>query len=245
MSSFVVYPAIDLSKGRVVRLRQGKADQETVYCEQPLEYGMRWAAAGAKWLHVVNLDGAFGKVSPQNRAVLREILQFTTMKNISVQFGGGLRSLADVDEVIKMGVQRVMLSTLAIAQPQELKKALEKYSAQRIVVALDCKDGLVYSHGWLKESQYHVMDLAGQLEKAGIQSILLTDIARDGMQTGANIPLLRKIKEAFDLDVILAGGVSSLEDVINAKANNAAGVVIGKALYEGTIPIEQALQLEE
>ncbi len=245
MSSFVVYPAIDLSNGRVVRLRQGKADQETVYGEQPLEYGKRWAEAGANWLHIVNLDGAFGKVSRQNWAILREILHFTSMKNLSVQFGGGIRSLADVDKVMKMGVQRVMLSTLAIAQPQELEKALEKYSAQRIVVALDCKDEWVYSHGWRKESQYRVLDLARQLEKAGVRLILLTDIDRDGTQTGINISLLRKIKDAFDLDVILAGGVSSLEDIIKAKSNKAAGVVIGKALYEGSIPIEQALQLEE
>ena len=245
MSKFTVYPAVDLSHGKVVRLRQGKADQETIYDNQPLNTVASWIAAGVKWLHIVNLDGAFGKVDSQNRTALREILQFTSMKNVSVQFGGGLRTIADVNDAINMGIQRVMLSTLAITQPQELEKALAKFSPQRIIVALDCKEDMVYSHGWQQESPYQVIEFAKQLEKVGVQTLLLTDITRDGMQTGVNIALLRKIKDHLNLDVILAGGVSHLEDVIKAKENGAAGVVIGKALYEGNISIEQALLLEE
>ncbi|MGB9639667.1 MAG: 1-(5-phosphoribosyl)-5-[(5-phosphoribosylamino)methylideneamino]imidazole-4-carboxamide isomerase [Anaerolineales bacterium] len=245
MSKFIIYPAVDLSHGKVVRLRQGKSDQETIYGEQPLETVAHWITAGVKWLHIVNLDGAFGKVDSQNRTALREILQFTAIKDISVQFGGGLRTLANVNEVIQMGVQRVMLSTLVIEQPLELEKMLELYSAQRIVVAVDCKEEKVYSHGWQHQSSYEITNFLKQLEKVGVHTLLITDINRDGMQTGVNIALLRKIKEQFDMDVILAGGVARLEDVIHAKVNGAAGVVIGKALYEGNISIEQALFLEE
>lgn len=245
MSSFTIYPALDLSHGKVVRLRQGKADQETIYSEQPMSVVARWIAAGVKWLHIVNLDGAFGKVDSQNRIALREILQFTSIKNISVQFGGGLRTLADVNNVINMGVQRVILSTLAIEQPQELEKVLESFSAQRIVVAVDCKADMVYSHGWQQESPYQVSELTKQITKAGVRTLLLTDITRDGMQRGINTTLLHKIKDNFDVEVILAGGVAGIEDVIKAKQNGASGVVIGKALYEGKLTIEQALSQEE
>lgn len=238
--SFTVYPAIDLRGGRVVRLKEGDPARLTAYSDDPAETARRWLQAGAGWLHVVNLDGAFGENDRANRLALEAILE----SGAQIQLGGGLRSLDAVARAFELGVSRVVLGTVAVEQPDVVEQALQKFGTDRIAVGIDARDGLVCARGWRKGSKVSAGDLALQMQTVGVQTVIFTDVSRDGLGGGLNIPSTRELAERSGLDVIASGGVRNLEDVVAACAAGLAGVIIGRALYEGTIDIREALQAQ-
>jgi phosphoribosylformimino-5-aminoimidazole carboxamide ribotide isomerase len=239
--SFTIYPAIDLRGGKVVRLKQGDPARMTAYSDDPAETARRWLDAGAKWLHVVNLDGAFGENDAANRSALEAILVAAKSFGAQVQFGGGMRSLDAVGQVLDLGVGRVVLGTIAIEQPEIVANALTRFGAERIAVGIDAREELVCVHGWKNESGKTAKELALQMRSLGLHTVIFTDIARDGLGNGLNISATRELAEASKLNVIASGGVHTLEDVQAARDAKLAGVVIGRALYEGTINLSEAL----
>ena len=237
--SFTVYPAIDLRGGKVVRLKEGDPARMTSYSDDPAETARRWLDAGTTWLHVVNLDGAFGESDNSNRAALESILKL----GAHVQFGGGMRSLIAIEAALSLGVSRVVLGTIAIEQPDVVAEALKRFSSERIAIGIDARDGFVHTRGWKDDSGVKATDLALQMRIFGLATVIFTDIRRDGLGSGLNIPSTRELAEASGLDVIASGGVHTIEDVAAAKAANIAGVIIGRALYDGTVQLERALQV--
>lgn len=238
MSDFTIYPAIDLRQGRVVRLQQGRADAETTYAEDATEVARDFAAQGARWLHVVNLDGAFGEAG-ENLAVLRAICNSV---EIPVEFGGGLRSRADVEQALKRGVKRVILGTVALRQP-ELVRELATEFGDRVAVGIDARDGMVAVEGWVKTSEVSAEELARRMVQAGVSRFIYTDIARDGMLIGPDLQGACKLAQT-GAAVIASGGVGSLAHVTAAATTGGGvdGLIIGKALYEGRFTVRQALQ---
>ena len=238
--SFTIYPAIDLRGGKVVRLKEGDPEWLTEYSDNAAETASRWLKAGAKWLHVVNLDGAFGERDEANRLALKSILDF----GVQVQFGGGIRSIDAIKHALKLGASRVILGTVAVEQPDIIVDALEKFGAEKIAIGIDARDGLVRTRGWKDNSKISATDLALQMQRFGLRTIIFTDISRDGLGSGLNILSTRELAEMSGLDVIASGGVHTLDDVIAARDANLAGVIIGRALYEGTINLEDALEIQ-
>lgn len=236
---FTIYPAIDLRGGKVVRLKEGDPVRMTSYSDNPAETAQRWLDAGASWLHVVNLDGAFGESGDVNRNALTEILKL----GARVQFGGGMRSLDAIADALQLGVSRVILGTIAIEQPEIVKDALKLFGAEKIAVGIDARDGLVRTRGWKDDSGIKATDLALQMRTLGLRTVIFTDIRRDGLGSGLNIPSTRELAEVSGLDVIASGGVHTLDDVKAAKDAGLAGCIIGRALYDGTVDLKEALQV--
>jgi phosphoribosylformimino-5-aminoimidazole carboxamide ribotide isomerase len=239
--SFTIYPAIDLRGGKVVRLKEGDPARMTAYSDDPVETAQRWSSAGASWLHVVNLDGAFGERDDLNRSALEAILKLGTQ----VQFGGGLRSLEAIETALTLGASRVVLGTIAIENQAVVVEALERFGADRIAVGIDTRDGLVRVHGWKNDSGVSAIDLALQMKMLGLLTIIFTDVSRDGLGSGLNIPATREVAERTGLDVIASGGVYTIEDVITAKDARLAGCIVGRALYEGTVDLKEAISVVE
>ena len=237
MPPFTVYPAIDLRGGRVVRLQQGDPDRQTVYHDQPARVAARWLEAGAAWLHVVNLDGAFATPDAANRRSLERILALGG----AVQFGGGVRSLAAIEDLLALGVRRVVLGTVAVENPDLVAEALARFGAEAIAVGIDARDGRVRTRGWTQDTSLTAVALAQQLAQFGLRTVIHTDIARDGVGAGVNVAASRALASATGLDVIASGGVASLEDICRARRAGLAGVVVGRALYEGQIDLQEAL----
>jgi len=237
--SFTVYPAIDLRGGKVVRLKEGDPARMTSYSDDPAEAARRWLDAGATWLHVVNLDGAFGESDNANRAALESILKL----GARVQFGGGMRSLTAIGAALSLGISRVVLGTIAIEQPVVVADALTRFGAERIAVGIDARDGLVRTRGWKDDSGVKATDLALQMRTLGLATVIFTDVSRDGLGSGLNIPSTRELAEVSGLDVIASGGVHTIKDVKAAKDASLAGCIIGRALYDGTVELERALQV--
>ncbi len=235
----IIYPAIDLRGGKVVRLKEGDPARMTAYSDDPAEMARKWLDFGAAWLHVVNLDGAFGESDDANRSALEAILKL----GAQVQFGGGMRSLDAIEDAIALGVSRVVLGTIAIEQPKVVIAALKKFGPEKIAVGIDARDGLVAVRGWKSDSGILAKDLALQMRTVGLRTVIFTDIRRDGLGSGLNIPSTRELADVSGLDVIASGGVHSLDDVIAVREANLSGVIIGRALYEGTIDLEKALQV--
>lgn len=234
---FTIYPAIDLRGGKVVRLKEGDPARMTSYSADPAEAAQRWLDAGASWLHVVNLDGAFGENDTANRNALTEILKLRAR----VQFGGGMRSLDAIAAALHLGVSRVILGTIAIEQPEIVKDALKLFGAGQIAVGIDARDGLVRTRGWKDDSGVKATDLALHMQTLGLATVIFTDIRRDGLGSGLNIQSTRKLAEVSGLDVIASGGVHTLEDVMAAKDAGLAGCIIGRSLYDGTVELEEAI----
>ena len=241
--SFTVYPALDLRAGKVVRLKEGDPERMTAYSDDPEQTARRWLEAGASWLHVVNLDGAFGENESRNRAVLRTILKAAAEFSAYVQFGGGIRSLEAMEEALDLGVQRVILGTIAAEQPEIVGEAIQIFGSKQIAAGLDARDGLIHVRGWKEDSGLPAVDLALQLKKAGLRTVIFTDIRRDGLGSGLNIDATRALTEATGLEVIASGGVLTIEDVIAAREAGLAGTIIGRALYEGSIDLGKALKV--
>ncbi len=236
---FTIYPAIDLRGGKVVRLKEGNPARLTAYSDDPAETARRWLDAGTRWLHVVNLDGAFGESDDVNRSALESILR----TGAQIQFGGGIRSLAAIERALDLGVSRVILGTIAVEQPGVVADALKKFGAEKVAVGIDARDGLVRVRGWKEGSGITANDLALQMQRLGIRTVIFTDVSRDGLGSGLNIPSTRALAEASGLDVIASGGVHTMEDVIAAREANLAGAIIGRALYEGPIDLKEALKI--
>ncbi len=238
----VIFPAIDLRNGRVVRLRQGRADAVTVYGADPAEIAARWQREGAEWLHVVNLDGAFGENTLANSNALETILQTVS---IPVQFGGGLRDQASIDAAFARGIARIVIGTAALQNPSVVSQAMERWGAERVAVGIDARGGIVATHGWQTQSTVPAQELARQMRARGIQRVIYTDIARDGMLGGVDAVAMAELAKAAEIAVIASGGVASLDDVraLAARAmDGIEGVIIGQALYTGEVNLQQAIQ---
>ncbi|MFZ5911671.1 MAG: 1-(5-phosphoribosyl)-5-[(5-phosphoribosylamino)methylideneamino]imidazole-4-carboxamide isomerase [Chloroflexota bacterium] len=235
----IVYPAIDLRGGKVVRLKQGDPARLTAYSDDPAQTAQRWLEAGARWLHVVNLDGAFGEREDVNLAALETILRL----GARVQFGGGMRSLDAVARALDLGVSRAILGTVAVENPDVVAQALARFGAEKIAVGIDARDGLARTRGWQAEGGVPALDLALHMRTLGLRTVIFTDIRRDGLGGGLNLAATRELADASGLDVIASGGVHSVEDVRAVKEAGLAGVIIGRALYEETIDLKAALDL--
>jgi phosphoribosylformimino-5-aminoimidazole carboxamide ribotide isomerase len=235
MSDFTIYPAIDLRHGKVVRLQQGRADAQTTYDSDPTAVAREFAALGAQWLHVVNLDGAFGEAT-ENLAVLRAICNSV---EIPVQFGGGLRSAGDVEQALGRGAARVILGTVSLRDP-ELVKALAAAYGDKVVVGIDAREGKVAVEGWVETSDVSATELCTRMLEIGVSRFIYTDIARDGMFTGPDLEGAQELAQT-GASVIASGGVGNLEHVAAAAISGAEGLIIGKALYEERFTLDMAL----
>lgn len=238
-----IFPAIDLKEGKAVRLLQGRMENATVYGENPVEVALRFAEDGAEYLHIVDLDGAFaGK--PVNDQVIQAIVGAVSMK---VQTGGGIRTLERVEELLNFGVERVILGTIAVKNPELVKEAVRRFG-EHIVVGIDAKDGRVAVQGWAQETELSAEALGRAMREIGVKHVVYTDIARDGMLQGVNVKSTVQLAQATGLQVIASGGVASLEDIRDLAEEAARGVpiegaIIGKALYTGAISLKEALSL--
>jgi phosphoribosylformimino-5-aminoimidazole carboxamide ribotide isomerase len=233
----IVFPAIDIRDGKCVRLIQGRIDQQTIYFQDPVEVAKLWQSQGATYLHVIDLDGAFGQ-SKKNRKVIADIVRQCT---IPIQVGGGVRSLEDAKELLDVGVKRVIVGTVAIKHPKLLNDLLLLYK-ERVVVSLDCLDGFVQVEGWTDGSSIDAFAFAQTLKKQGINTIVYTDISKDGMLQGPNFEQLSRIQMS-GLNVIASGGISSLDDVVKVKDMGIYGVIVGKALYENRINLKELMEV--
>lgn len=232
-----IYPAIDIRKGRAVRLIQGKAEQSTDYGD-PVEAARRWAEDGAQALHMVDLDGAFDGVG-LNLAVVSRVVQAV---KVPVQLGGGIRTLDDIRERLELvGVARVILGTAATVDPKMVEEACRRYPG-RIVLGLDVRDGRVAVRGWAQESELTPAQVLPRMRDAGIDTVIFTDISRDGMLSGPNVELTAQVVEQSGMRVIGSGGVGSLSDIAALRAAGCAGVILGKSLYSGAISLGDALR---
>jgi len=235
----IIIPAIDLKGGRCVRLQQGRADAETVYAEDPVAMARQWEAAGATYLHLVDLDGAF-EGRPMHADVVAAIAQALA---IPVELGGGLRSDADVRCMLAAGVDRVILGTRALAEPEALQALVNEFG-RRIVVGIDAREGFVQVKGWVETSSVRAAELAQRVDAMGVDTIIYTDTATDGMMGGHNVAATRAMLDAVTCDVVASGGISAVSDVEALRALNhprLSGAIVGKALYDGAVTMEQLL----
>jgi phosphoribosylformimino-5-aminoimidazole carboxamide ribotide isomerase len=245
MSQFTLYPAIDLRKGRVVRLRTGDPAQQIVYSMEPAHMAQKWIAAGAAWLHVVNLDAALGEDDSANQAALEDILKETAPAGVKVQLGGGLRSLEAIQAILDRGVERAILGTAAALQPELVYQALKQFGPERIAAGLDARSGLISVRGWAKDTPLKAVDLAAGLAKVGMRTLIFTDIARDGAGQGGNLEATRDLALASGLEVIASGGFTRLDELLAARQAGLAGMILGKALYEGQLDLQDCLKAVE
>lgn len=242
---FTVYPSIDLRGGQVVRLRQGDPDQQTTYSDNPSSIAKKWAGEGAAWLHMVNLDGAFGDAAgaKANRRVLNDICCSVKMK---IQFGGGLRNMDDVKAAFDSGADRVVLGTAAAENPALVADVLALYGAERLVVGLDSRDGMIVTRGWKHDSHMPASELGILMHEMGVVHALYTEVARDGMMTGTAAEMTAALAQLTGLKVIASGGVRNIDDVkelLLYAPRGIAGVIVGRSLYEGTLNLREAIEL--
>lgn len=241
---FTIYPAIDLRNGRVVRLQYGDPDKETVFGNDPAAMGRRWIEAGATWLHVVNLDGAFDEAGAANWAALPTL----TKLGAKVQFGGGVRALADVARALDAGAARVILGTAAIENPELVAQAIAQFGADRIAIGIDARDGWVKTRGWVRETAVTPSQLGQQMKSLGVTTAIYTDISRDGVLTGVNAEATGQLAQATGLNVIASGGVAALTDIARCHAlaaQGVVGVITGRAIYDGRLHLPDAFTLLE
>jgi phosphoribosylformimino-5-aminoimidazole carboxamide ribotide isomerase len=237
----LIIPAIDLRHGRCVRLTQGRKEDVKIYERDPVEVARSYVDDGARMLHVVDLDSAFGEDRSVNRRVVRRLIESL---NIPVQFGGGLRSVADVAELISIGASRVVIGTLAAESHEELKRLVERFGS-RICVGIDAQDGQVMTRGWEQPGRISAVELARRVADSGVERIVYTDVARDGTLGGVNIEQTCAIALESGLKVTASGGVSTLEDIQRLDSMRECGidsVIVGKALYEGRFTLREALR---
>jgi phosphoribosylformimino-5-aminoimidazole carboxamide ribotide isomerase len=240
----IIFPAIDLRQGRVVRLRQGDPDAETRYSDDPAAMARHWASLGAEWLHVVNLDGA---LQAGDRSInLQRLIEIRQAVALPIQFGGGLRTLDDMDLALQAGATRVVLGTAAVRQPELVTQAIARCGQERIVVGIDAREGQVAIHGWQDTSDVRAVDLARRMAEAGVARIVYTDISRDGMLSGVNAAATAELAELAGIKVIASGGVRDLDDVralLALEAKGIEGVITGQAIYSGALDLAAAIAL--
>ncbi|MFZ5989872.1 MAG: 1-(5-phosphoribosyl)-5-[(5-phosphoribosylamino)methylideneamino]imidazole-4-carboxamide isomerase [Bacillota bacterium] len=234
----IIYPAVDVKDGRCVRLAQGEFNKVTVYSDSPVEMALKWEELGAEYLHVVDLDGARTGVA-QNISVISEM---AVKLGIPVQLGGGIRTIEMIETVLCKGIQRVILGTSAVNDPNLVKKAVKTFEGN-VVIGIDAKDGMVAIEGWAKTSEFTAVGFAKKMEELGTKTIIYTDISRDGMLLGPNLKAMEEMVKAVDIEVIASGGVSNLDDIKNLKEVGVAGVIVGKALYTGDLDLKKAIEI--
>jgi phosphoribosylformimino-5-aminoimidazole carboxamide ribotide isomerase len=244
MAEFHLYPAIDIQKGQVVRLERGDPARATIFGDDPLDVARRWAADGAQWLHVVNLDGAFGAAGGAVWALLPELAAL----GVRVQLGGGLRSLKDVALALGRGAARVVLGTVAVEEPDVVEEAVRRFGPERVAVGIDARDGRVRTRGWQADTAVSPTDLGLEMMALGVRTVIYTDISRDGVLTGVNAAACADLARETGLFVIASGGVATLDDVRAAGKladQGVSGLIIGRALYAGNFSLPEALAVCE
>lgn len=233
----IIYPAIDLRGGRVVRLKEGDPNQQKVFSDDPVSMAQRWIDEGAAWIHMVNLDGSFADANDNER-----ILENAARLGTPIQFGGGMRTLDDIARALDRGAARVVLGTIAIKNPEIVVEALKKWGAEKLCIGLDARDGKIATHGWQQTADITPVELGRQMAAVGLRHALFTDVSRDGMLGGGNIDGTISLGRETGLQVIASGGVSTADDIQQlARSGYVAGAVIGMALYEGKITLKEAL----
>jgi phosphoribosylformimino-5-aminoimidazole carboxamide ribotide isomerase len=241
-----IFPAIDLLDGKCVRLYQGDYDKSQVFSDNPADMARSWLEQGANKLHLVDLDGAKAG-QPVNLDAIEQIVEMvktTATQPVQIQVGGGLRTEASVQQLLTLGIDRVILGTVAVEQPELVRELCQKYPHQ-IVVGIDARDGKVATKGWLETSAVLATDLAKQMAQMGVAAIIYTDIHRDGTLTGPNLDALRQLASGIEIPVIASGGVSSLRDLLNLLSLHTIGVtgaIVGRALYTGEVKLVEAIR---
>ncbi len=237
----IIFPAIDIRGGKCVRLTKGCFDQETIFADQPVDMAKRWASEGAEYLHLVDLDGALaGK--PVNTAAIKEIVKAVTTP---VQLGGGIRTLENIRECLEAGVQRVILGSIAVKDPELVAAACKEYG-DRIVVGIDARDGLAAVEGWGVTGGVSAEELAKRMAAVGVARIIYTDISRDGMLSGVNVAATAALAKASGISIIASGGVKDIADIQAIKEmenDGIEGVIVGKAIYLGSLDLGEALRV--
>jgi phosphoribosylformimino-5-aminoimidazole carboxamide ribotide isomerase len=236
-----LFPAIDIKNGQCVRLRQGSFQDVLVYSDVPLKIAKQWEAAGASFIHIVDLDGALVGHSV-NDEVIKTIVNEV---KIPVQVGGGIRTIKDIENKLSLGIERVIIGTKAVKDPGFIKDAVSTFGSGKIVIGIDAKDGMVAIEGWEKISNYQAVTLAMEMKQYGIKTIVYTDISKDGMLQGPNITHTKEMVETTGLNIIASGGISSLKDLEMLQEINVYGAIMGKALYENRIELRKAINMFE
>ena len=239
----IIFPAIDLRGGKCVRLIQGDFDKETVYSDDPQATALKWQNLGAKFLHVVDLDGARAG-SPKNLNAIKKILATNAAIKIPIEVGGGIRTLDDAEKILSLGVRRVILGSVAVENISLVEEAVKKFG-DKIVVGIDARDGVVAVHGWEKSSAVKADELAKKISAAGVKTIIYTDISKDGMLSGVDAKIFSDLQKFSGAEIIASGGVKSIEDIRALKAAKISGVIVGKAIYSGALDLKSAIELAE
>lgn len=234
----IILPAIDIIGRKPVRLYQGDYAQKEIVGSSVMELAKNFEQSGAEYIHLVDLDGA-----KEGKRVNHEIILETAHAlDVPVEVGGGIRTMAQIESYLENGIDRVILGTSAMEDPQLLQDALRRYG-ERIAVGIDCRDGLVYGRGWLEASELHYITFAKQLEEMGVQTVIVTDISKDGTLSGPNTDMLAALKEQSGMRIIASGGIRSIEDIAALKQLGLYGAITGKAMYHGTLDLKAAISL--
>ena len=238
----IVIPAVDISSGKCVRLRQGKKGDIKEYSDNPLEMALKWENEGAEMLHLIDLDRTIDD-SEQNINIIENIVKIL---KIPVELGGGLRTMNDIEWALSIGVERVIIGTSVVENRKFVEEALRRFGNKKIIAGIDARNGYTAIRGWKETTKIKAIELAVEMEKMGIMTIIYTDIKRDGMLTGPNIEETKEIIKSTNLKIIASGGISSIEDIKNLKSLNQPrleGVIVGKALYEDKFSLKDAMAL--
>ena len=239
----IIIPAIDLKEGQCVRLAQGKMDQSTVYSQNPAEVASRWESMGAERLHIVDLDGSVsGK--PKNMDVVKSIRSAVSM---TIELGGGIRDIRTIENYISAGIDKIILGTAAIKDPELLEESCKKFPG-KIIVGIDEAGGMVAVQGWTEKTEMSAATFAKQLDSSAVSEIIFTDISRDGMLTGPNIESTVRLADAVDIPVIASGGISCIKDIerlLDVESSGIQGIITGRALYTGDIDLKECIELTE
>ncbi len=236
-----IIPAVDIKEGKCVRLRQGIASAKTIFSDKPEEMAKRWYNLGAERIHIVDLDGAFSG-SPVNFDIIEKIVKTVP---VEIEVGGGIRDIETIERYISIGVNYVILGTVAIESPDVLIEAVQRYP-KKIILGIDAKDGKVAVEGWVKGSKLTPIEIAKRFEGYDIASIIYTDIKRDGMKTGPNIEAVKKLASSVNVPIIASGGVATIEDIkkiAKLSYHGIEGIIIGRALYDGDINLQEAIKI--
>ncbi|MBQ9911292.1 MAG: 1-(5-phosphoribosyl)-5-[Lachnospiraceae bacterium] len=234
----ILLPAIDLIGGKAVRLLKGDYEKMTIYSDDPVKVAMDFSSCGAKWIHLVDLEGAKSGDTP-NIGTIRRIVSSSGLK---AEVGGGIRSMRTIDQYLESGVSRVILGTAAVQDPTFLKEALGEFKGA-VAVGADLKDGFVAVKGWLEKTGVKGSDLLKEMEALGVKTAIVTDISRDGAMQGTNVKLYEELCKSLKMNVVASGGVSSLDDVVSLKKAGLYGAIVGKAYYTGAIDLKEAIRL--